>query len=530
MTENTLIVDALSAGKGTRRSSRDSIGCGPRAVAGVFESEGENCKIARVESIFQSPSSLRKYDHLAVSAMTMDYSAVKQLISLWRKSKPRGRVLLGGPMASEPERILKSLRPDVLVMGEGEATLHDIISRGYLTERVSLSDIRSIGFLHNNEPIITESRDHLDQGKLWSKYPPSTTRIIDYPVYEASKIYVEVVRGCSNFRRTSIPLPDGRACSDCGICESEDLESRLQCPESIHPGCGFCSVPSVWGSPRSRPIDSIVTEITELLELGAHRIVLEAPDFLDYMRGSYPMTNPCSPDANIEAISTLIEKIMEIPMMAEGSAHLSIENMKACLFTEHVAHVLSRLLQSTSPNIGFETGSESHFNAIGKCGNPTDIVRAVSLAKKHGMTPFVYFIYGLPGEDETTVEESAKAMNLVAEAGAERIILYGFSPLPNSAFAQFPSSSARDPLSERLRSEASRINRDRKVDYIGRVIRGIAAEPSWNRHGFTMVYPLNEGPLMTVEGGYSAGSMLEVEIIEVLSPGLLNGRVVDNQN
>ncbi|MFW9909229.1 MAG: radical SAM protein, partial [Candidatus Thorarchaeota archaeon] len=180
-------------------------------------------------------------------------------------------------------------------------------------------------------------------------------------------------------------------------------------------------------------------------------------------------------------------------------------------------------------NIGLETGSEIHSKQIGKCGTPEDVVRSVRLARKYGMTPFVYFIYGLPGETEQTVEESKRIMRLVAEAGAERIILYGFRPLPDSAFAEHPSPSPTDPLSEPLRIEAARINREKKVDYVGQHIRGIAAEPSWERHGYTILYPLGEGPLMTVKGGWTAGTLLDIEVVEVLSPGLLLGEVIRSE-
>ncbi|MFW9978441.1 MAG: B12-binding domain-containing radical SAM protein [Candidatus Thorarchaeota archaeon] len=526
MTENLLIVDALSAGSGKRRSSRDSIGCGPRAIAGIYESEGLRCRIQRIESILELPNTIRKYDHLAVSAMSMDLPSVKQILSIWRRSKSRGRIILGGPIASDPENILNALKPDVLVIGEGEETLHELLSCNYLTENVDLSTIKGIGYLEDKKGHLTAPRPLLEPEHLWTKYPPSAIRIIDYPVYQASKVYVEAIRGCSNFRRTSLMMQDGRSCSECGNCDDETPEVRLDCPEDIPPGCGFCSVPSVWGAPRSRPMDSIVSEISILLDLGVHRIVLEAPDFLDYMRGSYPMTDPCSPGTNIESIQDLVQRIMSLPQFVEGLAHLAIENMKSCLFNEDIAKTLASVLKTTSPNIGLETGSEEHSRQIGKCGSPADVVRAVQLAVKYGMKPFVYFIYGLPGENESTVEESVKVMNRLAEVGAERIIMYGFRPLPSSAFADFPAPEPRDPLSERMRAEASRINRARKVDYVGQVIRGIAAEPSWDKHGFTMVYPMGEGPLMTVEGGYSAGTILDIEITDVLSPGLLGGRTI----
>ncbi|MCK5390638.1 MAG: hypothetical protein KAJ36_09110, partial [Candidatus Thorarchaeota archaeon] len=63
MTDRVLVVDALSAGSGQRRSSRDSIGCGPRTVAGVFEKHNIPCRIHRVEEILDKRTLLRKFDH-----------------------------------------------------------------------------------------------------------------------------------------------------------------------------------------------------------------------------------------------------------------------------------------------------------------------------------------------------------------------------------------------------------------------------------------------------------------------------------
>ncbi|MFX1560527.1 MAG: hypothetical protein ACFFBL_08050, partial [Promethearchaeota archaeon] len=61
-----------------------------------------------------------------------------------------------------------------------------------------------------------------------------------------------------------------------------------------------------------------------------------------------------------------------------------------------------------------------------------------------------------------------------------------------------------------------------------KIVRGIAAEPSRTHSGFTMVYPLEEGPLMTVPGGFSTGTLLSIRITEVLSSGLVAGEVVEN--
>ena len=189
---------------------------------------------------------------------------------------------------------------------------------------------------------------------------------------------------------------------------------------------------------------------------------------------------------------------------------------------------LKKSIISSSPNIGLETGSEYHLRQIGKCGSPEDVVRAVKVARAYDMKPFVYLIYGLPGETAETTEQSVQMMHNVSEAGAERIILYGFRSLPGSAFANYPESSLKDEFGQILRNEAEKINRQKKEQYLEKVVRGIAAEPSRTHHGFTIVYPLEEGPLMTVPGGFSSGTLLFVRVNEVLSSGLVAGEVVDN--
>ncbi len=527
MTNRVLVVDALSAGSGQRRSSRDSIGCGPRTVAGVFEKHNIPCKIHRVEEILDKRTLLRKFDHVAISAMTMDLPAVTKFVRLWRGSRTQGRIIIGGPISANPFH-LKELNPDVIVMGEGEATLEEIVTKKFFEKYVELSEIRGVAYPAAGQIIVTKPRNLIPSKVLSENYRASTTRIIDYKAYQASKVYVEVTRGCSNYRRTNLRLDNGQQCSDCGNCDSDNSNVRMDCPEDIPPGCGFCSVPGTWGPPRSRTSEVIVEEVRELLDLGVHRIVLESPGFLDFMRGSEPLTDPCHPPANLEAIRDLLNRLNALPQVTNKTAHIAIENMKACLFSEDVAKTLVESMMSSSPNIGLETGSEKQLRNIGKCGTPDDVVKAVRIASQYGMNPFVYFIYGLPGEDEETVRESIEIMREVSKVGAERIIMYGFRPLPGSAFENYPESSTKDEFGIQLRKEAERINREKKDSYLGKIIRGIAAEPSWARHGYTMVSPLEEGPLMTVPGGYSPGTLLNVRVSEVLSSGLVAGEVVQD--
>jgi len=173
MSDRVLILDALSAGSGQRRSSRDSIGCGPRSVAGIFERHNIQCRIYRVEEIFEKRTLLRKFDHVAISAMTMDFPAVSKFVKLWRGSRTQGRILIGGPISADPQS-LNNLTPDAIVIGEGEATLEELVTKKFFEKYVDLSEVRRVAYPVSGRIVVTEPRPFIPPKILSDRYRPST--------------------------------------------------------------------------------------------------------------------------------------------------------------------------------------------------------------------------------------------------------------------------------------------------------------------------------------------------------------------
>ena len=120
-----LIVDALASGKGERKATRDAIGAGPRALAGILEVRGIETSIIEVGSILTSGFQ-RGFNVLLVSGMSGDIPAIRKVVSLW----DGGPVLVGGPVTSDPEQALRRTRCDLAVIGEGEETLSDLLDSG----------------------------------------------------------------------------------------------------------------------------------------------------------------------------------------------------------------------------------------------------------------------------------------------------------------------------------------------------------------------------------------------------------------
>jgi radical SAM superfamily enzyme YgiQ (UPF0313 family) len=296
----------------------------------------------------------------------------------------------------------------------------------------------------------------------------------------------------------------------------------------VPPGCGYCSVPSLFGPPKSRSAEKIHEEVESLLREGVRRVVLSAPGFLDYGRDLLvepePLTNPRSPEPNYDALEKLFSGLSELSPMAEGKASLMIENLKGDLVTRRAAKILGQYLSGTPVNIGFETGSDIQSRQIGRSSTPKENLDAVRRLRKAGLKPYVYFVNGLPGQNEGTVKATVSAIDDSVAAGASRIILYRFQPLPMSAFQDLPRAppAARDPLSGLVHEAAVKANAKLKEKLVGSRIRVVVAEQYSRDHRFHVAYPMLHGPVVLVERAQG----LEGEVVDVTVSGVASDRIV----
>ncbi len=528
-----LIVDALAYGRGKRQATRDVIGAGPRAIAGVLESEGFEPQIAPVEEALGRAFNLSAYDLLMVSGMTSDLRTVRKMVTRWRKES-NDPTLIGGPMVSDVE-VLRRVDADVAVTGEGELTLLELLSLGLKESIVpgedELSSVKGIIYRTETGTQVNPLRPRMSRIE-YDELTPSTRTISSYPLFRAARVYVEALRGCSNYHRAQGALPE-ETCEACNLCRSGGLETRYDCPHGVPPGCGYCSVPSLFGPPKSRSVEKIQEEVESLLREGVRRVVLSAPGFLDYGRDLLvepaPLTDPRSPEPNYEALERLLSELSKLAPLAEGEASLMIENLKGDLVTERAAKVLGQYLSGTSVNIGFETGSDIHSHKIGRSSTPMENLNAVRRLRKAGLKPYVYFVNGLPGQNEGTVKATVSAIDESVAAGASRIILYRFQPLPMSAFQDLPRAppAARDPLSNLVRDAAVKANSGLKEKLIGSRIRVVVAEPYSRDRRFHVAYPILHGPVVLVEQAQGLeGEVVDVEISGVASDRIVRGTLV----
>ncbi|MCS7111012.1 MAG: B12-binding domain-containing radical SAM protein [Ignisphaera sp.] len=532
--DRIVIVDANARGRGRRLSTLDVIGVGPRLVASLLKSYGYHVDLLPYELFISNPSAARDFDVLAVSYMVSDVGAVRRIIEIWRKVNRGGIVVLGGPGTLDANSLME-LDFDIAFKGEVEVTFSNIFSR-YGSLYDILYSVREVGALPGLV-IKLPSGEIVDGGigpwaprDVVNRIVPDVDSVTKYPYYWASRVYVEVVRGCSNFYRPA--SVGGDACLNCDVCRSGPLNLRIRCPINTPPGCGYCSVPVIHGPARSRDIDGVTREVKALAKIGVTRIVLSAPDFLDYGRDLLVkdlLTDPCNPKPNVDAIDRLLASLSSITEVSEGITTISIENIKPCLINEEVAKILGNYLRGTVVYIGVESCSDRLLKYIGRPSTCSDSIRAVELLSRYGLRPYVYLMHGVPFECNEDIKITLGCIDKFKSLGVEKIVLYRFTPLPCTAFGNYPrpEPAVMNPAKAKLYRLVTEFNRAQKYRLVNRVVDVVIASRYSRNPRYLVSYPVRHGPVVLVRASTRfIGTIAAVRISEVGSDRLVYGELI----
>jgi len=534
-----LVVDCTARGRGKRLSTVDVIGVGPRKVVALLRYLGYDADLYPVEKVFENRSLLREYTALAISFMVSDLKCVERLINTWN-AIAKGPILLGGPGTLNIE-FLSRIDFSLAILGEAEIPLLTLQRLGLLKALIE-GGIEGIDeeLLRTIPGIAYRSRSSIFYTGLAPWTPkqlidspiPGVEELKHYDFYWACRVYVEVVRGCSNFRRPQFDSR-GNECIQCGKCYRGRYAERLTCPLGIPPGCGYCSVPLIHGPPRSRSLDSILNEVRRLCSIGVTRIVLSAPDFLDYGRDLLvepePLTDPRDPPPNIDAIDRLLSSLSTIPEILEGRTALMIENLKPCLVNEYVVEVLAKYLKGTPVYIGLESASDDLLRRVGRPSYWEEVVNAIKILRSHGFRVYVYLMHGIPSETPEDIERTVKAIDVLERLGVERIVLYRFTPLPFTAFERFakPPPAVKRSHTRKLYERVREFNEHAKRRLLGTILKSVIASRYPKRRGYLVAYPILHGPTIIVRTSSSnIGRIAYIKIVRVVSDRLVEGTIV----
>lgn len=201
-------------------------------IASVCRNAGHEVKIYN-QDVYHWPESHllnllnnESFDVIGVSAIGgyYQYRKVLKISEAINKSKHRPFYILGGHLAApEPEYFLKKTQADVIIIGEGEVTIIELLEA--LNNNTSLSSVNGIAYMEDSKCIQTPRREliqKIDNIPLpaWDMFPMDHYALLRMPHIKNSE--------------RCMPVLSGRGCPfKCNFCYRMDQGFRPRLTESI---------------------------------------------------------------------------------------------------------------------------------------------------------------------------------------------------------------------------------------------------------------------------------------------------------
>jgi anaerobic magnesium-protoporphyrin IX monomethyl ester cyclase len=326
------------------------------------------------------------FDVVGTGGLFVHYSIIKSLIETIRQHSHKSKIILGGGIAStEFEFILNNLKPDFLVVGEGEKTA-DLLLKAF-ENGTDYHKVTGISYKENNKIIKTEPTPLIED---LNELPFPDYEGFEYSHYfdnffKADGLYANVLG--ANYRAGY-------------VMSSRDCMNR----------CTFCfriigdSVKK--NAYRVRTIESVLDEIRFLMQNYGINVV----GFLDEMISF-----------NKQRIIDLCKLIR--PLNIKWSCQLRVNTVDYDL--------LKKMKESGCYMVsyGFESASQKVLRSMKKGIKPDQIYKAIKSTQRAKMDVQGNFIFGDPAETLETVRET---INFTRKFKST-CLGYGFvMPLPGS--------------------------------------------------------------------------------------------------
>ncbi|MBY9009588.1 MAG: TIGR04013 family B12-binding domain/radical SAM domain-containing protein [Candidatus Lokiarchaeota archaeon] len=318
---------------------------------------------------------------LGISFFTTQLWEINDLLEQLRtKYKDRVLFIAGGPHPTgDPEGTLK-MGFDIVVVGEGEETLIEILYN--LKNNKILDAIRGISYFNKDKILITTKK------RRWidlDEYPPLPIKNVKFGA-------IEITRGCPY-------------------------------------ACYFCQTPYLSGTlPRHRSIRSICNAVSVMKKYDKTNIRFITSNAFSY--GSHD-----GKTLNLPILEQLLINIKEI---IEPEGRMYFGSFPSEVRPEHVTEETLELVLKYAANdnivIGAQSGSQKILNSCNRGHSVDDVYNAVKLTVEAELTPNVDFIFNLPNETEEDIDLTIEFMYKISDMGA-KIHSHTFMPLPLTMFA-----------------------------------------------------------------------------------------------
>lgn len=286
---------------------------------------------------------------VGITTITPLFVFTMQIAEYIKKLRQNILLIAGGPHASSmPEETLKNSVFDVVVMGEGDFIIDDII------QGRKMSEIKGISYKEN--------------GSIKINPPAAVIHNLDLLPLPAWHLY-----NIKEYKSPKFMAKDN---------PSGWIETSRGCPFS----CCYCNK-SVFGySFRAKSHDRVCDEIKYMLKIGFKEIHIADDMFT----------------TDVDRVKKLCELIIKNDLKFRWATVTGIRVDRG----DQEMFNLMKKAGCYRVYFGIESGNQAILDNIGKNITIEKVRNAVGMAKKSGMETCGYFMLGLPGETRKTMEDT----------------------------------------------------------------------------------------------------------------------------
>lgn len=229
--------------------------------------------------------------------------------------------------------------------------------------------------------------------------------------------------------------------------------------------CSYCIIPYARGRVRSRKVEEIQEEITEIAKLGIKEVVLTGIHIASYGKDF---------KENIGLID-LLEKINQI----DGIERIRLGSLEPKLIDEEFAERLSKL-NKICPHfhLSLQSGCTEVLKRMNRRYSTEEFKTSVNLLRKKFKDVMLTadVIVGFPGETE---EEFNETFEFLKEIKFYKIHVFKYSKRENTKAADMPSQvlpEIKEERSKKVLELSNKIQNEYNREQIGRIVRVLVEE------------------------------------------------------
>lgn len=338
-----------------------------------------NHEISDTQDIFKKALDLvekRNPDIIGITCWTVHLPFCLEFVSLYKKKHPGVKIILGGVHASsQTEEMMKLCPVDIIVKGEGEETLVDLILA--IEQKRDLSEVPGIAFRRAGTVYHTDER-------------PLVKNLDDLPI-PAYHLLAPIEHYQPLNRSYVFSILASRGCSY---------------------RCIFCSANQLWKYQRRRSPENIIEEINFLIDRYDLGFIRFEDDDLTIKR---------------EWAMQLFALMKDIPVHFDCLTRIDkIDSELLQTMSEAGCEVIYHGVESASPRLrqllrkGFPDWMTNEY-----------VKEMIAVEVAFGLTPTVSVMIGIPTETEEEVKETFDLMCDLKRLGA-RTQLWIMTPYPDT--------------------------------------------------------------------------------------------------